>query len=435
MKYHVVSFPESARGIERTPPSGTPLTFVNWTDTTTVVDGSDWTNGQHRGVRDATTGDLIVAFYNSSGAIQFWTSQNSGASFSLVSTVTITPDILMGLAIDSNGKLHGISTRLFNHTWYYTRFAVTRSGGHVTAVSIDQSPVQLPDHSPDASNADPRGDIIIGYLNGVEVPIWAYEYPASGTINIVGGYINGITGTTSSVGFGGSGNDTTMFTATATGQMSAHYVQLYLCQEFTSEAVFLMYGQFNGDYYLLSQSSSTQFDTSVKRFARIGSFWSTSPSTTVIATNTPSGGNISYPLQAMSATGKAVMMYYEGSTGKVKLGYFDTSGTWHDAYINEVTTAANKAAFGGASCNADASKIWTVLKFWGANGASPSGLSGFYDGSWHTQNENTVVDGTGAESMGTIAWSEGCLGMWGFGSTLAQTQSKKFIGGVYGVAA
>lgn len=148
-----------------------------------VVDGSEWSTGENKGVRDNVTGDLVlIRWTQTNNAFVLYSSQDNGITWARLATDVSNPDpgatyqyanCLFGLAQDSSGAVHGITCgKQGDQRYFYIRFALTRSGGHVTGFSIAQNVIPLAFHA--RTGVDIRGNIYVIKQDGAERLLFTY---------------------------------------------------------------------------------------------------------------------------------------------------------------------------------------------------------------------------------------------------------------------
>ncbi len=394
-----------------------------------AISDKDWSCGQVRGFVDITTGDKVWPYFSGSGnAVEWWSEYADGTNRSKIATNFTTPDAgfanqVQGTIQASDGSVHLVSFHPSTHVPYYTRCTLTRSGGHVTGVTIDQAKLALPSHSIDAAS-DPRGGIILLNKGGTEKLFcwWQGSFGTNATVSVYGVIIGGTSGSTTNVGLGGTGTDTQLYTASVTGNLSNHAMQFLAVQEPTSGDIVLFGGPFNTDFSLGGVAGTSDYNVFRVRFATSGSNWGTTGTQTTIHSVPGGGGDEPNVCCAIAVAGKAALLYYD-SAGILKLGYADASDTWTDAYLGAITTNTNKSAF--AVMSTDGTTWWVIWTLYGVSGTPRAGgFSTNSGGSWTTTAETSPPTALG---MHCIQMANGVKALRDDGSTLAQTNASKSV--------
>jgi hypothetical protein len=405
-----------------------------------IYDGSEWFTGQQRAVRDNVTGDLLLFCWTSGNSnFAMLGSQNNGSTWTLLASDVSNPESgrtiqyqnnLISVTQDSAGKVHAISTgKQGNVNYYYMRWALTRSGGHVTGFGFEQTPFVFgTNHG--RTGFEIRGNIYVMKLNGSEILTWTYGInrdPGLEDCNFYAGRTTTITPASSAdfVDFVGTGTDNLLFSASGSTSQMNHDMEGMLCQNESSEDVYFVYGHINADEAL--GNSGTAFDISAIRIAKSGSTWA-SPSAAVVVTAN-GGSQIPQLIDTDSASDKAWMMYMSSSSG-IQFAYFDSSGTLHTGTVTSPLSTSPRAAFGTFTVGDDG-KIWAVFNTFGTyQSLTPTGKLGYWDGSaWSLQTDATAQNCIGI--AGAANWTTGCLAVRFDGDVVAQTVSGISIAAVY----
>ena len=365
-------------------------------------DAADWSSGQSRVAEHPSTGDKIYLAWNSANRkMQLWTSQNNGPMTLIADDATNAsgsqPNMIQGFGIDSAGRGHILSRDNATIVYYYTRITFTVTNGHVRSYTIDQSAIAAADHT--ATGIDPRGDLIIDTFGGTEKCLMVYgsDYSADTTYRIYGMQLSALSGTATLVGIDGSGSDTLIFSGSSTGVFINHNLQPLLVQNKSSGHVYVALGQVNTDYWLGGVTGTTQYDLSAIELTFGGTNWTVGSTQVLCASVT---GNTQPQLCSVYAVGsKSIVLYYCNSG--LTFGYIDSSGTWHDNYIDRPMTDSTKSAF--ACFWTDDTNVFFYAQFAGLNGASPFGYFGWWDGS--TWKISTDAISTLEESFARCAYS------------------------------
>lgn len=410
-----------------------------------IVDGTEWSSGENKGIRDNVTGDLLLFRWTSGNSnIALYSSQNEGATWSLLASDVSNPEggrtiqypnVLFSVCQDAAGKVHGISTgKQGNTNYYYCRFALTRSGGHVTGFSFERAPVVMgTNHG--RTGFEIRGNIYVMKLDGAEVLTWTYGINQAGGLldcNFYGGRSTTLTPNSSAdfVQFNGSAGDNLLFADTGNDNKN-HDMEGMLCQNEASEDIYFVFGHINADMAL--GGSGAKYDIKAIRLPKISGGFSTASLTPV--TIVANGAVIPHLLDSDSTTDKAWVMYNHPSLG-INFGYFDSGGTWHGEAVTSPLNTANRAAFGTFTAGNDG-RLWAVFTSYGVyNSGNPNsvGRLAYWNGaSWTTQNDATAANCV--TIAGVAYWGSqalGCLAMRIDGDCVAQTVSGISLAAVYG---
>ncbi len=401
----------------------------------TAYDTLDWSSGQTRIIKDNVSGDLLVWKWKSGdNKMPLYSSQDNGATWSLVVSDASgasgsQPNWIQSVWQDTtNGNVHCVSSSSSN-VYAYTRFALTRSGGHVTGYSIDRAAYSLPTHSFDASS-DRRADIKTVTNGGVEQVVICFQGGTTAGPNtdlrVYMCIMSSLTGSSTSTGLLTTGTDTQVYSHTTGGNIANHVFQALLVQEKTSETVYCVVGKFNTDY-AESFSASSDWDLFAIPFTPVAGTWV--QQTAVPVHSIPGGGSTPPDLLSVSgAAGVASIMYY-GENG-IGFAKFDASGTLTDRYVTEPYTTGTRCGFG--SHTTDGTNILCMYGTYGSVGGSPASASGYWNGSaWVI----TALSTGGAEAWFNYQHDGSSplqhFGMWGKGSTLAQTRTADAIAGTW----
>lgn len=396
-----------------------------------VVDGAEWSSGEKKGIRDSVTGDLCQFRWTSAdNKFVLFTSQNSGATWSLVAADVSNPDgttpdgfasyqypnALLSVAQDSTGAVHGLcSGKAANDRYYYLRFNLTRSGGHVTGFSLAQSPFSFVYHARNGAT-DYRGNIYVVKRDGVERIVYLYDMPSAADQTSVYCYAGVSTTLTPSAQSsftaldGSTGTDTLVFSQTVSDYQINHLCEGGLAQISSTEDLFFFFGPLDADAAIGQRGPDPSvFNLISIRFTKSGSNWSAGSTVNVV--NYTGTDTVPTFLDCRGTSDKAWVMYIHGTLG-VSFSYFDTSGTLHANAVTSPLSTSNKSGMGTFTVGEDG-KIWTVfhtIGFYAGSSTPIVGKLGYWDGSvWNLQNDPTAK--YPVSISGVYNWANGCCAM------------------------
>jgi hypothetical protein len=410
----------------------TPLTFVGFSALSPLVlDGGEWSSGEKKGIRDNVTGDLCQFRWTSAdNAFVLFTSQNNGATWSRVATDVSNPDgttpdgfasyqypnALLSVAQDSTGAVHGLcSGKAGNDRYYYLRFTLTRSSGHVTGFSLARSPFSFVYHARNGAT-DYRGNIYVIKRGGVERVLFLYGMPSAAdqtSVYVYSGVSTTLTPSTQSdfTALDGTASaDTLVFSQTVSDYQINHLCEGGMCQIGSTEDIFFFFGPLDADAAIGQRGADpTVFSLFSIRFTKSGGNWSQGSPVDVVTYS----GTDTVPtfLDCRGTSDKAWVMYIHGTLG-VSFSYFDASGTLHANAVTSPLSTSNKSGMGCFTVAEDG-KIWTVfhtIGFYAGSSTPIVGKLGYWNGTtWNLQNDPTAV--YPVSISGVDNWASGCCAM------------------------
>jgi hypothetical protein len=409
----------------------TPLTFVGFSALTPLVlDGAEWSSGEKKGIKDSVTGDLCQFRWTSAdNAFVLFTSQNNGSTWTRVATDVSNPDsstpdgfasyqypnALLSVAQDSTGAVHGLcSGKAANDRYYYLRFNLTRSGGHVTGFSLAQSPFSFQYHARNGAT-DYRGNIYVIKRGGVERVLYMYGMPSDvdqTSVYVYAGVSSTLTpaAKTDFTALDGSAGDTLVFSQTVSDYQINHLCEGGMAQIGSTEDIFFFFGPIDADAAIGQRGADPSvFNLISIRFTKSGSNWSAGSVVNVV--NYTGTDTVPTFLDCRGTSNKAWVMYIHGTLG-VSFSYFDSAGSLTANAVTSPLSTSNKSGMGCFTVN-DAGKIWTVfhtIGFYAGSSTPIVGKLGYWDGTtWTLQNDATAV--YPVSISGVDNWANGCCAM------------------------
>lgn len=395
---------------------------------------NEWSCGESRIVLDPKTNDLLVFFNtDSASTIYGYASQDFGQTWISIGTQTLTGGItfqMVGVCIDSQTDIHCLSyhNNVGPHTYHYYRLSLTRSSGHVSGFTVAQQPFALVDHSTINTN-EPRGDIKIVTIGGVELILYCYNSAQTGgpntDIQIYGGFSTSRTPASLSdfTAIDGSAGDTLLYENTGNTNRNNHLLQMLWVQDRATEDCYLIIGKMDADHQV-PVSYSPDYDLDAMRYT-VSSGTLIQGSTTTIAI---ANGVAPMILGVASTADKAWVMYMHPTDG-VAFCYF-SSGTLTDQPVPALDVG-NRAAFGVVSVD-DSGHIWCGYHtFYQNTNQQIHGAMAFWDGSaWHSTDFTSLSDCPCF--AGSVDWTWGCAILRFTGTKLPSATNDLDIATIFG---
>lgn len=416
---------------------------------TAPIVSNEWSTGETRAIKDNQTGDLLVFRGTDSGSgssgskFNLAGSRDNGATWQTIATNVSNPATggfqwpsrIVAVAQDSSGLVHALTAGTDGDgRFFYQRFALQRTAGHVTAFSLSTSaPIALPNHNRNNS-ADIRGDIGVYRLNGAEVVVWAYDTAMSSDLKDVRVYAGRSTHLlpAASSDFlmldGSAAGDTLLFQNTSSVSpcmLCNHYTEALIAQNEASEDLYMFLGQLNSDH-AVGLGTNAELNLRAIRLGKSSSGW-TIGATTTIAT---AGSVAPQLIDVDSASDRAWVMYVHPTNG-ISYGYFNASGTYVSGPASTGTAAtAGRAAFGAFTAG-DNGRLWSIWHLYGYLGSPKAGGASYWNGtSWTNFSDSGVRDANGIASV--QGWSDGVAAIRFDGELLPQNQVAPSVSTLYG---
>jgi len=393
-------------------------------------DALSWSAGQNHGIVDSVTGDRCLFVYSTANTnvLLYVCAANSNVWLKKATVNVGVQNGLLGVCQDiTNGAVHAL---LFDSTGItnarrYARWALTRSGGHVTGFSVTTS-FDLTTHT--NSDFDPRGSIYVFKFGGAERLAYIYGYATTSgpTTDFVYYCAESSTLTPSSsasfTGIDGSGSDTLAINLTdLTGIRTNHTFQAWLAQETSTENLFLIAGHVYSGDTLAVTTTGTLNDCWYKQLTKGASGW-TAPTATVAGTAfaTDNGTTVPCVMGVFTGTSRAYVMYTSPANG-VKISYLDSAGALNTISASPLSTA-NRGGFGALTVDAS-NNIQAIFNTEGVSGSlNPVNRFAYYD---NTQGAWTInINGTAIADIITMVGfgqSSACFAAQIVGNSVAQS--------------
>lgn len=420
-----------------------PLTINHFQEisdspTSAPLIANEWSCGERRGIKDAETGDLLLWFGGPDKQFRLISSQDNGATWALVAADVTNPtggfgypNRILGVAQDSTGKVHVLARGSdSDQDTYYLRLSLTRSGGHVTNHTIEQTPFAFPSRNTQ-TNPDPRGDLKVVRIGGNERLAWCnqvYTTAAQNTTLVVYAGISTSIAPASLAdftGLNGSGDDSLIINEGGSIDYSTHLHETLIAQNANNEDLYFFCSYLNGDYsQVASGSAVAAYDLFRLRYTVSGATF-TGGTKTVMAQST------SHPPYGLAVctdytTGLPWVNYMHPDNG-VTFAYIDNAGSTQSGPASPLSTA-DRAGF--MVCSVDNSKIHAIYQTYGSTTTGMVGNLSYYNGSsWNQTAQSSVADCNG---YAAIQWQGGVAALRWDGTLPPQTQTAVSVATIYG---